>query len=138
MRELICLLALLVRAFAKIPSESEREIILECNTQQRGNVTPNATNMMLLNYSTKAQDLAEKTLTICNTTAVEKDPDFKNVGALFITSPNETLEYKDLCNVANYSYDLDPANCSGNCETYKQVSYMACYFKLLRFLCTIL
>uniref|UniRef100_A0A5K3G076 SCP domain-containing protein n=1 Tax=Mesocestoides corti TaxID=53468 RepID=A0A5K3G076_MESCO len=76
-------------------------------------------------YSTKAEELAVRALNICDTEKVEADPLFNNVGAFVVALPSRTLQYGELCNVAKFQYDLEPAKCSPDCHNYKQIVFAA-------------
>uniref|UniRef100_A0A5K3FLF8 SCP domain-containing protein n=1 Tax=Mesocestoides corti TaxID=53468 RepID=A0A5K3FLF8_MESCO len=70
-------------------------------------------------------ELAVKALNICDTNKVETDPLFKNVGAFLTALPDKPPQYGELCDVAKFQYDLEPAKCSPDCHNYKQAVYAA-------------
>uniref|UniRef100_A0A5K3F9Y7 SCP domain-containing protein n=1 Tax=Mesocestoides corti TaxID=53468 RepID=A0A5K3F9Y7_MESCO len=122
---LICILAVVCCATARVPSKSQRRALLEVHTAIRENVTPTASNMRLLKYSLKMEKLAENWVSQCKNehpdTRLQSEYSGTALNLIHYSAPTATFEeaissVKD--EQEHYNYDDD--SCTGYCEGYKQ------------------
>uniref|UniRef100_A0A5K3F603 SCP domain-containing protein n=1 Tax=Mesocestoides corti TaxID=53468 RepID=A0A5K3F603_MESCO len=123
MRRIICVLAVIWQAFAKVPSESESDELLAKFTQLREEVQPPASEMNLLSYSKNMERIANKWVLRC---IPEYPSDYKYkqyVGTGFVFSMfNGQPQFKNALFAANNSISYNYAKnlCTGSCKNYKQ------------------
>uniref|UniRef100_A0A5K3FE42 SCP domain-containing protein n=1 Tax=Mesocestoides corti TaxID=53468 RepID=A0A5K3FE42_MESCO len=123
-RGIVCLLALLCYAAARVPSRDERHLIMEAHRSVREGVSPSASNMKMMKYSKKLEKQAEKSLTEC----VFKD----YVVTAFSNNVTQNLRvYVDmepsftemiyLYGKDAQFYNLENNTCTGFCTNYKRI-----------------
>uniref|UniRef100_A0A5K3EPF1 SCP domain-containing protein n=1 Tax=Mesocestoides corti TaxID=53468 RepID=A0A5K3EPF1_MESCO len=126
MDNISCVLLVLVCVMAQRPSDEERKSITEFHTRVRESVYPYATNMQMMTYSKKMEDLALEWITHCDTAQPDPTtyPQFRgttmNIMAVDGTQPvmiNAARKWDS--EKSNYSFYVD--NCRGIFHHYKKM-----------------
>uniref|UniRef100_A0A5K3FIB9 SCP domain-containing protein n=1 Tax=Mesocestoides corti TaxID=53468 RepID=A0A5K3FIB9_MESCO len=114
------------QAAATVPSETEREAILEVHTYVRQHVDPPSKNMRLMKYSGTMEGLAEKWVDRC----VSRKPDpsiYKDYAGtaqvLIVSHKSQTTFTKTISAVKEEAqhYEYRDNTCTGECDFYKQI-----------------
>uniref|UniRef100_A0A5K3FX60 SCP domain-containing protein n=1 Tax=Mesocestoides corti TaxID=53468 RepID=A0A5K3FX60_MESCO len=124
MIKFICVLALVCNVLADVPSQEERNTIMECHTKLREGVTPTASNMQLMTYSSEMEKLAEEAVAACSPITPNRVsyPQFQGVGFIYTFSTSEQPTYHDLlCTVDGSTYGYADDTCGFGCRDYKQM-----------------
>uniref|UniRef100_A0A5K3FEZ5 SCP domain-containing protein n=1 Tax=Mesocestoides corti TaxID=53468 RepID=A0A5K3FEZ5_MESCO len=122
----IFLFALSCTVLAEVPSEEERDEIIYCHTILRERVKPTASNMHLLTYSAKLEQLADEFVSACGVPSADFSKKLKNLGYIFPLSGDQKHQYHDvLCHVKSNNYNYKYDNCTGGCFDYKQMVWAA-------------
>uniref|UniRef100_A0A5K3F154 SCP domain-containing protein n=2 Tax=Mesocestoides corti TaxID=53468 RepID=A0A5K3F154_MESCO len=122
----IFLLALTCSMLAEFPSKEERDAIIECHTILRERVKPTASNMQLLTYSTKMEQLAHEFVSSCEDHIQDFSKKFQNVGIITPYFGDQKPPYQDvLCDVDSSTYNFEQDHCFGSCYDYKQMVWAA-------------
>uniref|UniRef100_A0A5K3EYX3 SCP domain-containing protein n=1 Tax=Mesocestoides corti TaxID=53468 RepID=A0A5K3EYX3_MESCO len=118
----IFLLPMLCDVLAELPSEADRSAIMECHTKLRENVRPTASNMQLLSYSIKLEELADEFVKKCNPFFPRSDPRYETLGYIQPSSTATEFQYRDeLCNIDSSTYIYENDSCEGSCLDYLQM-----------------
>uniref|UniRef100_A0A5K3FCG4 SCP domain-containing protein n=2 Tax=Mesocestoides corti TaxID=53468 RepID=A0A5K3FCG4_MESCO len=113
---------MLCDALAKVPSQTERNEILECHTMLRENVKPTASNMQFLSYSVEMEKLADEFVNKCSPVFPGSDPRYKNLGYIQLPFTTTEQQYKEaLCTVNGSSYIYENESCPDDCLAYVQM-----------------
>uniref|UniRef100_A0A5K3FYF1 SCP domain-containing protein n=1 Tax=Mesocestoides corti TaxID=53468 RepID=A0A5K3FYF1_MESCO len=124
MLKILCLLAMSVHVFGDVPTANESAELLENLTRIRENVRPQASDMMLLNYSTEMENVANKWVSQCKDEYpfYEDYPEYNETGFILVTSNHSPKFTEAFTNVEKqvslYKYIKDI--CIGDCFSYKQ------------------
>uniref|UniRef100_A0A5K3FLA6 SCP domain-containing protein n=1 Tax=Mesocestoides corti TaxID=53468 RepID=A0A5K3FLA6_MESCO len=118
MHKIFGLLALTLLTQGDVPSEEERETIVECHTKLREEVEPPASSMQLMKYSVEMEKLAQELLDLCGSDFPESDPRFKDVGISELSSEGGMPQYRDFCNEDSKTYNYEGDSCKGHCLNY--------------------
>uniref|UniRef100_A0A5K3ENW9 SCP domain-containing protein n=1 Tax=Mesocestoides corti TaxID=53468 RepID=A0A5K3ENW9_MESCO len=121
MYRIVCLLAVMLYAHAKVPNPEERQKIMEHYTALRENVTPTASNMQLMRYSVDLENVSKELFSFCDSPFPESDPKFQNIGLVLVKSLTEKPQFSDLCKINSTSYSPGMEPCKGNCRNYLQM-----------------
>uniref|UniRef100_A0A5K3EM23 SCP domain-containing protein n=2 Tax=Mesocestoides corti TaxID=53468 RepID=A0A5K3EM23_MESCO len=121
MYRIIYLLTVISYVRAKVPSDDERQKVMDYYTTMRENVTPTASNMQLMSYSFHLQNLSLELVNRCDFSSPLLDPKYKNIGIIFMASADRTLQFSDLYKINSSSYTPDTAKCELDCHNYKQM-----------------
>ncbi|VDD78380.1 unnamed protein product [Mesocestoides corti] len=113
-----------VHVFGDVPTANESAELLENLTRIRENVRPQASDMMLLNYSTEMENVANKWVSQCKDEYpfYEDYPEYNETGFILVTSNHSPKFTEAFTNVEKqvslYKYIKDI--CIGDCFSYKQ------------------
>uniref|UniRef100_A0A5K3FVP8 SCP domain-containing protein n=1 Tax=Mesocestoides corti TaxID=53468 RepID=A0A5K3FVP8_MESCO len=124
MIKLICVLALVCNVLADVPSQEERNTIMECHTKLREGVTPTASNMQLMTYSSEMEKLAEEAVAACSPITPNRvsNPQFQGVGFVYSFTNYRKPTYNTLlCTVHGSAYSYANDTCNYGCSEYKQM-----------------
>uniref|UniRef100_A0A5K3F0U3 SCP domain-containing protein n=2 Tax=Mesocestoides corti TaxID=53468 RepID=A0A5K3F0U3_MESCO len=124
MLRILCVLAIIVHVFGDVPTANESAELLENLTRIRENVRPQASDMMLLNYSKEMENVAEECVSRCKDEYpfYEDYPQYNETGFILVTS-NHSPEFTEaFINVGRQAslYKYIKNICIGDCFSYKQ------------------
>uniref|UniRef100_A0A5K3F1L3 SCP domain-containing protein n=1 Tax=Mesocestoides corti TaxID=53468 RepID=A0A5K3F1L3_MESCO len=126
MKHIACLITLMSYVMAKDQLQLERDGILNFHVRTRATVQPTASNMMLMTYSKKMEDLARRWVERCEFKHPNPatDPQYKGIGQnLALTggyTPNLTQMAQGWYDeIKNYDYEKN--SCNGVCGHYTQM-----------------
>uniref|UniRef100_A0A5K3F1E0 SCP domain-containing protein n=1 Tax=Mesocestoides corti TaxID=53468 RepID=A0A5K3F1E0_MESCO len=123
MRMIICVLAVIVKVFSKVPSPEERDELIAELTKLREDVQPDASNMNLVSYSEKMGLIADKWVSRCipDYPSHYSNPEFGDYGFIFSKYPG-LPQFKDALITAakKDAYNFTRNFCTGTCRYYKQ------------------
>ncbi|KAM3176906.1 hypothetical protein ACTXT7_005548 [Hymenolepis weldensis] len=126
--EFIFITALINTGLADIPTQGEREKILDFHNWLRANVIPSATNMRRMVYSKQLEDLADKWVSKCHFVPPDKHqyPEYFNVGynlGLFSGPEPSIVQLAQEWANESINYDIisDTYNSTKSCWPYTQV-----------------
>uniref|UniRef100_A0A5K3FU35 SCP domain-containing protein n=1 Tax=Mesocestoides corti TaxID=53468 RepID=A0A5K3FU35_MESCO len=126
MRKLFSLLAMIWLSTAQPPTNEERKTINDYHLELRENVSPTATNMLLMNYSVELEESVRKWISRCELEEpnASAGAEFENTGmTIHGYSPNKPdykMELSFYATGARY-YNIDNNTCSQNCDDYKRM-----------------
>uniref|UniRef100_A0A5K3FLV7 SCP domain-containing protein n=1 Tax=Mesocestoides corti TaxID=53468 RepID=A0A5K3FLV7_MESCO len=118
MLSLIYLLALSWHAFAKVPTNEERETIIKCHRKLREEVEPPASNMQLISYSEEMETLVVDLFRYCDRIFPQFDRRYNDVGIIELTSGDKVPQYRQLCKINTTISDYDEDNCQKDSLIY--------------------
>uniref|UniRef100_A0A5K3FBY5 SCP domain-containing protein n=1 Tax=Mesocestoides corti TaxID=53468 RepID=A0A5K3FBY5_MESCO len=123
----VCLSCILWCVTAQIPTQQERDDIVEFHTALRENVKPEASNMEIMSYSMELENLAQDWSESCNFHEADSDvyPQFQNIGQVFASGGRFKPTFSEILPAfawARDHYDYENDTCKGFCDDYKQVN----------------
>uniref|UniRef100_A0A5K3FUL0 SCP domain-containing protein n=1 Tax=Mesocestoides corti TaxID=53468 RepID=A0A5K3FUL0_MESCO len=118
---------------AQVPTQHERDVILEYHRKLRENVQPTASNMLLMRYSLELEKLADVWLSYCT----PKKPDiysfkqYRNTGVLLTSMGTYKSTYDKIFHYIAYQknfYNYENNTCEHKCDGFKQ---FVCLLKMV-------
>uniref|UniRef100_A0A5K3EFP4 SCP domain-containing protein n=1 Tax=Mesocestoides corti TaxID=53468 RepID=A0A5K3EFP4_MESCO len=125
MLKLVCITVLLWNVLAEVPSEKEREYIINLHTELREEVNPPASNMLMLSYSNDLEKLADDWAEhgTVQFSTLSLSPKHKSLGIVYRIGPiNQPLSFGNLSELKQerQNYDYKANSCKKVCFSYKQ------------------
>ncbi|VDD83397.1 unnamed protein product [Mesocestoides corti] len=121
---IVCLLALLCYAAARVPSQDERHLIVEAHNKIRGGVSPSASDMKMMKYSTKLEKKVEKSLTACvfeeYIVTAYSNKKIQNLRMFIDEEPTFAKMIYAFAQDAQF-YDFENNTCTKECSEYKRI-----------------
>uniref|UniRef100_A0A5K3G0F6 SCP domain-containing protein n=1 Tax=Mesocestoides corti TaxID=53468 RepID=A0A5K3G0F6_MESCO len=125
MWKLVFVLSLSMCALAEVPTEEDRQIIVEMHAKTRSSVNPTASSMQLMRYSNDLENLAEQWTANCfirtpNSTLL---PNHSDIAVTWIYNYGGKPEYSGTMSILSEplgKYFYENNSCSGNCRLYLQ------------------
>ncbi|VDD83072.1 unnamed protein product [Mesocestoides corti] len=121
---IVCLLALLCYAAARVPSRDERHLIMEAHRNIRERVSPSASDMKIMKYSKQLEKQAEMSLTACvieeHIVTAYSDNETQNLRIFIDEEPtfvNMIYAYAE----DEEFYDFENNTCTRECSGYKRI-----------------
>uniref|UniRef100_A0A5K3ER32 SCP domain-containing protein n=1 Tax=Mesocestoides corti TaxID=53468 RepID=A0A5K3ER32_MESCO len=126
MWKLFYLLAISWCAVAVVPTDQERNDIVEEHATAREGVTPTATNMQLIRYSTELENLAQQWTNSCSNQAPNSTlfPNRTDVSLTWTSASDGKPTYYSVMvafTLGKYYYTYENNSCKNNCRLYLQV-----------------
>uniref|UniRef100_A0A5K3G310 SCP domain-containing protein n=1 Tax=Mesocestoides corti TaxID=53468 RepID=A0A5K3G310_MESCO len=97
---------------------------MECHAKLRESVTPTASNMQLMTYSSEMEKLAESLVATCSPTTPFPitSPQYEGAGSIYAFLTRERRDYHDLlCTVDASAYSYANDTCASDCQDYKHM-----------------
>uniref|UniRef100_A0A5K3EFN5 SCP domain-containing protein n=1 Tax=Mesocestoides corti TaxID=53468 RepID=A0A5K3EFN5_MESCO len=125
MLKLVCIMVLLWNVLAEVPSEKEREYIVNLHTELREEVNPPASNMLMLSYSNELETLADEWAKKCTFLYPDETfaPEYKGLGSGILSGNiNQSMSFEDLSELKQekLQFDYETNTCKKWCDFYKQ------------------
>ncbi|VUZ47890.1 unnamed protein product, partial [Hymenolepis diminuta] len=128
MKAFILLLTVINCAISDIPSQDERNELLECHNRKRASVQPTSSNMLKLQYSKELEGRAGFWASRCKVTYpnVKKYPECAKFGINMAIYAGNSSNFKDIVEywwseVINYNFVNNTCATSKSCANYLQL-----------------